>query len=120
MPLNVPDFPALPECGGKQWSVLDEDQLATLVAVVLIGRAKHAESILRGTQQNITAVPDALKAQLRSQLVTSPGPLTYHRDGLLFEIISWIVACLTAGPNEFISTPHLTSTEQRLDTIKVS
>ena len=120
MPLAVPNFPAAPECGGRQWTVLDEDQLATLAALVLIGRAKHAEAILEGAQRSTTLVPNALKAQLRTQLITTPGPLTWHRDGLLFEIISWVVARLTAQPNELISTPHLKSTQQGLDTIKIA
>jgi hypothetical protein len=101
------------------WAVIDEDQLATLAALVLIGRAKHAESVLAGTQRTVTLVPNALKEQLRRQLQTAAGPATYHRDGLLFEIISWIAALITAGPNELISTPHLKSTQQGLDTIKI-
>jgi hypothetical protein len=119
MPLNVSNFPAAPECGGRQWAVLNEDQLASLVALVLVGRAKHAESVLAGTQRTVAVVPDALKGQLRRQLQTPDGALTYHRDGLLFEIISWIVARLTAAPDEVISTPHLKSTQQGLDTIKI-
>jgi hypothetical protein len=119
MPLQLPDFPANPECGGKQWAAIDEDQLATLAALVLIGRAKHAESVLVGTQRTVTIVPDALKEQLRRQLQTAAGPPTYHRDGLLFEVISWIAARITAATNELISTPHLKSTQQGLDTIKI-
>jgi hypothetical protein len=38
MPLNTPDFPAAPECVGKQWTVLDDNALATVVALVLIGQ----------------------------------------------------------------------------------
>jgi hypothetical protein len=119
MPLNVSDHPAHPECGGKQWSVADADYLATIVSLVLIGRAKHAESVLSGAQQNTVVVPGALKEQLRLQLQTAPGPTTYHRDGLLFEIISWVVARITGANDEVISTPHLKSTQQGLDTIKV-
>ncbi len=99
---------------------MDEDRLATLAALVLIGRAKHAEAIIDGAQRTVTLVPTALKEQLRTQLITAPGPLTYHRDGLLFEIISWVVARLTAQPNELISTPHLKSTQQGLDTLKIA
>jgi hypothetical protein len=119
MPLHAPNFPASPECSGKQWSVLDGDALATLVALVLVGRAKHAESVLVGTQINTAFVADALKEQLRRQLQTPEGPLTWHRDGLLFEIISWVAATITGGANEVISTPHLKSTQQGLDTIKI-
>jgi hypothetical protein len=120
MPLNLPDFPAIPECGGRQWSVLDEDALATIVALVLVGRAKHAENVLLGTQVKGAFVADALKEQLRRQLHPPEGALTWHRDGLLFEIISWIAARITGANDEVISTPHLKSTQQGLDTIKIS
>jgi hypothetical protein len=119
MPLRLPDFPAEPQCGGKQWAVADEDRLATLVALVLVGRAKHVEGILAGTQRTLTPLPAATKEELRQQLQTSPGPVTYHRDGLLFEIISWIAARITANASEIISTPHLKSTQQGLDTVKI-
>lgn len=120
MPLSLIDFPALPECGGKQWSVIDYDLLVSLVATVLIGRAKHAEAVLLGTHRAPAVVPIALKSQLRSQLETPHGPLTYHRDGLLFEIISWIAARVSAEAKDVISTPHLKSTQQGLDTIKIT
>src|SRR5262249_8679108 len=119
MPLQLPDFPAKPECGGKQWGGIDGEHLPPLFVLVLIGRAKHAESVLAGTQRVVTLVPNALKEQLRRQLQTPSGTATYHRDGLLFEIISWIAARLAAAPNEGISTPHLKSTQQGLDTIKI-
>ncbi len=99
--------------------MLDEDALATVVALVLTGRAKHAENVLIGTQVNVAFVADTLKEQLRQQLQTPDGPLTWHRDGLLFEIIAWVVARITGAPDEVISTPHLKSTQQGLDTIKI-
>ena len=120
MPLDLADFPALPECGGKQWSVVDRDLLVSLAATVLVGRAKHAEAVLLGTHRTPAIVSSALKSQLRSQLETPAGPLTYHRDGLLFEVISWIAARASAEANDVISTPHLKSTQQGLDTIKVT
>jgi hypothetical protein len=120
MPLNIVDFPAAPECNGKQWSPSDENLLATLVAMVLIGRAQHAERVIRGALRRVVAVPEALSQQLHSELFPKPGANTHHRDGLLFEIIAWIVARMTAAPSDLISTPHLKSTQQGLDTLKVS
>ena len=122
MPLNIVDFPANPECGGTQWSVLDEDRLAMLTAMVLIGRAHMAVRVLAGTQSPAPAVtPAALKERLRVRLQTEPDTVqTYHRDGLLFEIITWLVTSMTAGQHEVVSEPHLASTRQGLDTIKIS
>lgn len=120
MPLNLPDLAAPPECSGKQWSVIEQKLLSSLVASVLVGRAKHAESVLIGTHHAPAIVPTALKTQLKLQLQTPAGPQTYHRDGLLFEIISWIAARMTADPSDVISTPHLKSTQQGLDTIRIT
>ena len=113
---NAPEHSRLPgrsRMRRKQWSVLDDDALAAIVALVLVGRAKHAEDVLAGAQVNVAIVADALKEQLRRQLQTPAGALTWHRDGLLFEIISWVVARLTSVSNEVISTPHLKSDATR-------
>lgn len=120
MPLDIVDFPVAPECGGSQWSVADIDRLATLVALVMVGRSHMAVRVLEGTQDQPPLAPDALRQRLRRQLFPAAGPQTFHRDGLLFEIICWVVAHLTAGPNEVISEPHLSSTSQGLDTIKIT
>ncbi|MFL6546799.1 MAG: hypothetical protein ACJ8LM_16675 [Candidatus Udaeobacter sp.] len=120
MPLNIADFPAVPECGGTQWAVTNQDQLATLVGTVLVGRAQHAARVLRGVQHVPVQPADALKERLRQQLHPGNDALRWHRDGLLFEIICWIVARMTAGPNDVISDPHLTSTQQGLDTVRLA
>jgi hypothetical protein len=120
MPVTIIDFPAAPECGGTQWSVADEDQLARLTALVLVGRARLAEQVLRGAQDQPPVAPEVLRQQLRRRLFPAAGPPTYHRDGLLFEIICWIVAHITAAPNEVVSEPHLAATTQGLDAIKIA
>jgi len=120
MPLNIVDHPAAPECGGKQWSVVDEDQLADLCALVLVGRARHVRSILNGTQKHAAIASAELKAQLQAQLIVESNTAIWHRDGLLFEIITWIVACKSAAPTDAVSDPHLRSTQQGIDTIRIS
>ncbi len=120
MPVNVVDFPAAPECGGTQWVVANEDQLATLVGTVLVGRAQHAARVLQGAQHVPVQAVAAMKERLRQQLHPPNDALRWHRDGLLFEIICWIVARMTAGPNDVISDPHLSSTQQGLDIVRLS
>jgi hypothetical protein len=120
MPITIIDFPADPECDGIQWTVDDIDELAMLTALVLIGRSQHVAKILTGTHRRGVAISPALKDRLRAQLFPGAGAAIWHRDGLLFEIICWIVACMTAEPNEVISDPHLQSTEQGVDTLKLT
>jgi hypothetical protein len=120
MPLNIADFPAAPECGGAQWAVSNEDQLATLVGTVLVGRAQHAARVLQGVQHAPVQPAGAMKERLRQQLQPANDALRWHSDGLLFEIICWIAARMTAGPNDVISDPHLTSTQQGVDTVRLA
>ncbi|MGF7163319.1 hypothetical protein FHS85_004982 [Rhodoligotrophos appendicifer] len=70
-----------------------------------------------GTPPIISA---ALKEKLRIELHPTSSPKIYHRDGLLFEIISWVAARLTATPSDAISDPHLKATNQGTDCVKVT
>lgn len=119
MSLHITDFPAAPECGGTQWTVTDQDALATLVGSVLIGRAQHAARVLEGTQHNAVNTSVAQKNALRAQLHPANDATRWHRDGLLFEIICWLTARMSAGPHDLISDPHLSSTQQGADTIHI-
>lgn len=120
MAINIIDHPAVPQCGGKQWFVSDLDALAHLAALVLLGRAQHAARILEGAQRDSLSTNARLKARLREDLFPSENVDPWHRDGLLFEIICWLAARMSASPGEVISDPHLKSTQQGADTIKVA
>jgi hypothetical protein len=87
---------------------------------VLIGRVQLAVSVLHGAERKPSATTDTLKQKLRETLLLHSGDDPSHRDGLLFEIICWVAAELHAGPDEIVSEPHLKSTQQGLDTIKVT
>jgi hypothetical protein len=119
MAIAVADRPAEPHCGGLQWSVSDLDALATLVALVLVGRAQHAANVLAGTLMVPALTTAAMRVQIRTELFPPAGPLIYHRDGLLFEIICWLVARQQSQPTEVISEPHTKATQQGMDTVKV-
>lgn len=120
MALAIIDHPAEPHCGGLQWTVDDIDQLAGLVATVLQGRAQHAANVLAGATHLPATTPDRMKAQIRADLFPANQALVYHRDGLLFEIICWMVSRETAGPGDVISEPHTRATQQGTDTFKVT
>ena len=119
MPITVVDRPAEPHCGGLQWSVPNLDALATLVALVLVGRAQHAARVLAGALLLPVPTPAAMRAQIKAELLPAVGAPIYHRDGLLFEILCWLVARQQALSDEVISEPHTKATQQGLDTIKV-
>ena len=118
-PITITDLPAAPQCAGKQWFVADFGGLAHLVALVLMGRAYQAARILEGAQRDTVILSAALKTRVRLDLFPPAEVDHWHRDGLLFEIICWLVARMDASPDEVISDPHLKATQQGADMIKV-
>lgn len=120
MPVNVVDHPAEPQCGGHQWFVDDTDALAMLTAIVMVGRARQVGHILDGAEQGTVIVATEIKARLKRELVLEAGVEPWHRDGLLFETICWIVARKGANADETLSDPHRRATQQGADTVKVA
>ena len=122
MPINVVPAPVMPQCVGAVWTVADSDGLAEVCAEILIGRALHAAMILDGVHPPGTPpmITPALKEKLRLELHPEKDPKVWHRDGLLFEIISWVAARISATANEAISDPHLKATNQGTDCVKVT
>ncbi|WP_333822944.1 hypothetical protein [Pinisolibacter sp.] len=122
MTLIVQPTAMLPQCLGSVWMVADADALAEVCAQILIGRALHAARILAGVHPAGTPpiVSAALKEKLRLELHPQTDPKIWHRDGLLFEIISWVAARLTSTVNDAISDPHLKATNQGTDCVRVT
>jgi hypothetical protein len=120
MPVNVTPFPALPHCGGDQWSVGDLGTLVHLTALVLLGRSHHAAEILSGAERDAPVLSTGLKAEIQRELFPASQGAIYHRDGLLFEVICWLAARIGASPNEVLSDPHLKATTQGTDAVKVT
>jgi hypothetical protein len=85
----------------------------------MLGRARQVGRILDGAEQGPVTVLQVTKARLRRELILDPGADPWHRDGLLFETICWIVARMQARPDEILSDPHRRATQQGADTVKV-
>lgn len=120
MPIEIVEWPADPECSGNQWSIADVDTLAHLTALVLVGRVHHVARILAGSQPHAAVAPGVLKDRLRAMLFPAPGSDPWHRDGWLFEVISWIAARISAGDGDVMLDPHTRSTQQGIDSLRIS
>lgn len=120
MPITLNPMSALPQCAGEQWIVNVPDELARLVALVMVGQAFHAGEILEGTQSDATKTSTKLKETLNKDLHPMTEKGIEHRDGLLFEIICWIAARKGKTGDEKIDNPHLKSTNQGTDGVKVT
>lgn len=120
MPLTLNPMPALPQCEGEQWTVDAPDELAHLVALVLIGQAFHAALILEGTQLGAPKISAKLRETLKKDLHPTTDTGIEHRDGLLFEVICWIAARSATDGSEKIDNSHLKATNQGTDGVKIT
>lgn len=107
---------------GNLWSVDDINELAKTIALIALGQAEHASEIIQ-VLSAIAPVPSRAEYyhEARSQLSISGATDSekevsrYHRDGFLFECMSWIVSRQEADENTYLKDPHISATSQGLD-----
>lgn len=94
-------------CHGSRWTVDDIDVLATRVARVALGQYRHVAQILEGLNASppTTRVEIAKDAKRKLQVAKNGDP--WHRDGWLFQIISWITANQQKTPGTVLEPPHI-------------
>lgn len=114
------------DVSGLLWSVDNLEELANLIAVIAIGQAQHAARIIQELEPHGPALSDAdLYAGARGQMLirgtTEPQKKVsrYHRDGFLFECMSWIIARQTSTDRTFLKDPHISATTQGLDGLAI-
>ncbi|MEN4937507.1 hypothetical protein ABE424_16770 [Stenotrophomonas sp. TWI1149] len=104
-------------CDGNEWSVPDADLLAVQIAMVALGQADHLAEILKAS-----GVPqveaDGIARSEAIKLVTASADNPYHRDGWLFQVMSWICAH-RLNANSAIRTPHMILAHKGLDGLQV-
>ena len=125
--LNITYFPIDDDCIGSKLKVENEEQLARLIAIVVMGQAAQAAHIIDELLPAAPAFTDhELKNEAKIKFTVQEGkqnPRTGYpriqRDGLIFEIISWIAAKQVSGDKCFLKDPHTSSTSQGLDGIMI-
>jgi hypothetical protein len=111
-----------PDVSGFTWTVADLGVLARLIAIVSLGQAQHAARIITALEPATPAFSDAdLIADAKAQMQVRGGTdderqaSRMHRDGFLFECMSWIVARQSADERTFLKDPHIDATSHGLD-----
>lgn len=79
-------------CHGWAWTIEDEDILAERVARIVLGQFRHVAKILDGAGIAGPSVNTQQAQAAIKQLTLKEGADPWHRDGWLFQAISWIVA----------------------------
>ncbi|WP_449411283.1 hypothetical protein [Methylobacterium komagatae] len=107
---------------GENWTVSDRQELVEYLAVIALGQAQHAARIIRQLESRHPAISikelySGARSQMRIKGATDiqKDVSRYHRDGFLFECISWVVAQKNSSEKSLLKDPHLSSTSQGLD-----
>lgn len=110
--VNSPDL-----CDGSEWVVADEDALAEHVARIAVGQYRHVAKILLGEGATAATVTQSAKGDAIALLTRRKGEEPWHRDGWLFQAISWIAAHNASGVA--IRAPHLIKAHKGFDGLKL-
>jgi hypothetical protein len=132
MPITCTTVPIDADSTGDRWHITDEDELARLVGLVARCEFGHVETILNGNTAGAITYDAAQEAEIRQKALnalTIPvdaatgkevrGPAKWHRDGFLFEAISWIAARKSAPQEALLRDPHIGATTQGLDGLMI-
>ena len=117
MPITLTPFSESACYFGNAWQVTDEDELARQIAVIALGYSHHVHKILQGTGVIDTVYP-AEGAASAIQLLTVSGKDPSHRDGWMFQAMSWIAA-IRANPSAKLAAPHMQHADKGFDGLQV-
>ena len=130
MPISSTTIEISDHCVGDRWAINDEDELAKLVALITKAQAIHAQNILLGIVSDPIVFDADQEEEIRQSAIdalTVPKDIhgaeirctkKWHRDGVLFEAISWIVARMH-HPDAIMRDPHISPTTQGLDGLMI-
>jgi hypothetical protein len=106
-------------CHGFGWTITDEDELAKRVARVALGQYRHVEKILNGGTGTSSPTASANQIAAATKLLTlAKDEDPWHRDGWLFQTISWIAAHHeTKGV--VTSAPHIIKAHKGFDGLQL-
>ncbi|CAB1369835.1 hypothetical protein [Denitratisoma oestradiolicum] len=117
MPINLTAFNVQKEWKGCTWCVPSVDELANAIAIIAVGQALHVAKILHvaGLAPKPTT-KGAVKGAIK--LLSSSGNIA-HRDGWMFQVMSWLAAQLRT-PGALMNMPHMIHAHKGLDGLQVS
>ena len=117
MPIRLTPFTLGELCSGNSWEVTNEEVLARQIASVALGQSRHVERVLAGAGLGpLPDVPSAATAAI--EMLTVDGVDSSHRDGWMFQVMSWIAAH-RADPGGLIRAPQMQLAQKGFDGLQL-
>ena len=118
MPISFTPISNGKSWAGYDWSIDSDQELARLVARIALGQYRHVLQILNQTDF-VGAAPASTAIEGARQLLTVPNDSDpFHRDGWLFQTISWIAAHIQDNTS-LIAPPHMQHADKGFDGLHV-
>ena len=117
MPIRLTPFTLGAICSGYSWEVADEELLAHQIASVALGQSRHVERVLAGAQLGPPSTT-ATVATAAIAMLTVAGADPSHRDGWMFQVMSWIAAH-RATPGGLIRAPQMQLADKGFDGLEL-
>jgi hypothetical protein len=112
-----------PLCCGYRWEIWNEEALAHLVAWTMQGHYWHAEKVLYQLKNPALLTMPSAQQQVINSLILPKGTgnitIRWHRDGLLFQHISWVAAQLQHNGKIATSMPHMRKADKGFDALLI-
>jgi hypothetical protein len=115
MPVHLNKIASCTECEAFRIVIDDELKLSEFVARVLVGHARWVSYVLKELHSGFTIASS--KNQRKSAKNILLNNIPDHRDGLIYQIISWIALHKTEGHSIIIRFPHLIPAHKGFDGI---
>ena len=120
MPLSLSQFQYPDICSGCYWSIDDEQKLAEHIAQIALGHARHVERIIAAIT-GVSSMKQSVGAKrgAKKLLTVDAGAEPWHRDGWMFQAMSWIAA-RHADPAVYLRAPHMILAHKGFDGLSVT
>jgi uncharacterized small protein (DUF1192 family) len=116
-PLSENSRDSAPTCRGHAWEIADRTVLIQLVARLILGQYRHALKILSAQSGPAPKSHQTMIEKAVSQLDTPANDtLRAHRDGWIFQMISWIALHLADVPS-IASIPQCQPADKGFDSV---
>ena len=118
MPISLTPISHGKHWAGYDWSINSDHKLAQLVARIALGQYRHVLQILDETGFTGFAPATTALEGARQLLTVQQGSDPFHRDGWLFQTISWIAAHIQDNTS-LTAPPHMQHATKGFDGLHV-
>lgn len=102
------------ECIAFDLTISDYDLLVKLIVEVTLGKATHVSKILNLNRATTESIRESAHRSALEFFTPTKNNETFHRDGWMFQVISWI-STLSEPGKVFSRVPHMRKHQSGID-----